>query len=432
MEWSRSMRWLTILLFVSLAGLFATGQAQEMVAARHKAPELVTSVPDTATAGTDLQLEGYRLGWSDESDVQVLFIQGEVQYRVRPTGGGWQAGDLDGLQYMKVTVPQGLAPGECQIVVDVNGTLSKPLKFEIGWMAQAPNIIDVSPHWAQPSEVIWISGNGFGQDDEIELTDSTGKQHLIVAGSTSSGTKSAFSLPADLPDGTTSVSIIEHRSGANQHSNSISFSVSNGPVPLEIWSNWLSRVSPGQWMELVVTTIKPLEKANRAELMIEQKGHKVIVPIIGKVYPRAYLPKSLKPGLVSLSTRTWLNGRASTWSDAIAYHLLDTPAPPTVMSVEPMSHPEPVYLGPSAPESLNVKAGDVLLLRGKFPVADAEHLRITLESNEGRFTLTPTGIEPGAVKVALPKDLKLGDWQISMSSVENNAISKLPICFHVE
>jgi hypothetical protein len=421
------------MLLLLLAGLYVTGQAQEMAAAKHQLPELLRSTPAIATPGTELELEGYRLGWPDADGVEVAFVQGEASIVAHPTGGGWQATDLDnGLQQMKVVVPYGIEPGNCQIQISVNGKKSAPITIEIPLMVSPPEISEVIPRWSEPGDIVWVSGSGFGESDEIELIDAGGNIHHFPAGSTSTGIKTAFSLPANLPNGETVVKIVEKRSGGNQASNPISFWVNNGPVPLDVWGKWLSSVAPGQWLDLVVTSIKPLERADRAEAAFTQNGKQYIVPIVGRVYPRAHVPKFLLAGDAKITTRTWRNGQPSVWSEPIDYKILDHPASPQVFSLESPTLSQPIYLGPSAPALITLKAGDQITLRGKFPVASGKNLELMLTGEQGSIKLAITDFAPGAIKVQLPLQLLQGNWQLDLRCVDSSATEHLPIKFEID
>jgi hypothetical protein len=416
-----------------LAGLYVTGKAQEMIEARKKAPEVTSVTPSQATAGTELELGGYRLGWPSLKNVQVSFWQHGVQHITQPIGGGWQAKDLDnGLQQMKVVVPEGVEPGECSLVVEVNGFNSTPISFQIELSVSPPTIAEASSHWAMPGEVIWLTGTGFGISDEIEVTDSKGKIYNLEAGSTSSGVKTAFTLPTEIAEGEALIRVIEHRSGNGQASNPSSLLISNGPIPLELLPDWLLPVAAGQWLDLVTANLKPLESSEYAEVLLEQADQQIIVPIHDHIYPRIHIPTNLEPGEIKISTRTWRKNKPSPWSAPITYTLLAEPIAPTVMSIEVVGWDEPVYLGPSTPESFDLQPGDSLILRGKFPVASPDKLRLILKSNGNSISLTPSSLDPGSMMVKLPENLSKGEWNLILRSTENKASSRLPLCFMIK
>ncbi|MBI4853831.1 MAG: hypothetical protein HY819_18710 [Acidobacteria bacterium] len=427
-----SKRWITLLFLVFLAGLYVTGRAQEMVAERKKAPELIQVTPQEVTPGTEIEIEGYRLGWPQLKDTQVVFWQNAIPYTTYPTGGGWQAKDIDnGLQQMKVVVPQGINPGFCSLVVEANGFDSIPIPLEIGLSINPPIITETNSRWVAPGEVVWVKGTGFGVFDEIELIDSKGEFYYINPGSTSSAIKVAFNLPPNVAEGEALVRVIEHRSGKNQPSNPIPVMISRGPVPLELMANWLPGVAAGQWLDLVIASFKPLEKADKAEILFNQGEQPVVVEIQGNTYPRVHIPNQLLPGNVKISTRTWIKNKASVWSDPIDYTLRNEPVPPSVISMEIVGWNEPIYLGPTTPKTFNLQGGDTLVLRGNFPVSNTNKLRLVLRNSANTISLIPTFLDPGSIKVKLPNNLLGEDWELTLKSTENKAFSKLPINLHI-
>ena len=430
---SLSKRWVTILFLVFLAGLYVTGKAQEMAATQEKTPQLLRIIPNQGTPGTELEIEGYRLGWPVIKDVEVVFYQNGIQHTTYPIGGGWQARDLsNGLQQMKITVPNTISPGECVVVIKNNGLTSTSLSFHIDRTINPPTIIEANLNWASPGQVVWITGTGFAVSDEVEITDASGQSFFTETGSSSSGVKTAFTLPKEIADGTALIRVIERRSGNRQASNPISLKISRGPIPLELLSNFLPTVAPNQWLDLVAANLKPLEIADHAEALFQQNGQEITVPIYGKTYPRVHIPSILQPGNVSISTRTWQKNSPSVWSEPITYTLAAKASPPTVMSVEIVGWNEPIYLGPSAPETLAVKSEDSLILRGRFPLANAENLRLVLKNSTSSFTLTPISLDPGTIKVKLPNNLTLGNWQLTLKSIESKVSSRLAIYLQVQ
>lgn len=430
---SLSKRWITILFLVFLAGLYVTGKAQEMVAERKKSPEPIRIIPEQVTPGLEIEIEGYRLGWPQSKDIQIIFWQNAIPYTTYPTGGGWQAKDIDNsLQHMKVVVPQGINPGLCSLVVETDGLSSLPMPVDIKLTITPPIITETSSRWAIPGEVVWVTGTGFGILDEIELIDSKGQFFYVNPGSTSSAIKTAFNLPIEVADGEALIRVIEHRSGKNQPSNPIPIMVTRGPVPLELLSNWLPAVAPGQWLDLVVANFKPLEKADKAEILFNQGNQPYVVEIQGNTYPRVHIPNELQPGNVKISTRTWQKNKTSVWSEPIDYTLLSEPIPPSVISMEIVGWNEPIYLGPSTPKTFNLKSGDIFILRGNFPVSNTNKLRLVLKNDTDKITLIPTFLDPGSVKVKLPNNLSGKNWAITLKSTENSSISKLPINLQID
>jgi hypothetical protein len=269
--------------------------------------------------------------------VRVLFIQGTTEYEVAPNGAGYETANLkQGVQDINIQVPGELQPAPCQVTVEVEGQRSVPFTIQINIAATAPVLTDFRPHSPRPGELIWIEGTGFSDSDEFELTDATGKPHLIVGGRTSDADRSAFTLPKDLPAGEGRLRVIEHRSGTNQSSDSLLFKIFVGPTSLEIWPSCLMPVAPRQWLDLVVGSADPLTSAERVDVSFQQTGQLVIVPTKSAKENdlRVRVPESLTAGNVTLQTRTVVSGEASAWSKPVNYRLLDSPAAAKIYSLE--------------------------------------------------------------------------------------------------
>src|SRR5262245_58141205 len=108
LEFKKTIFCLTALLWVSLT---VTGQD---VGDSRKAPEVTRCVPDTASVGSVLDLQGYRLGaignYSDK--VMIHFVQGTVRRVTTPGGSqGFTNDAQNGFQHLDVNVPEGLALG---------------------------------------------------------------------------------------------------------------------------------------------------------------------------------------------------------------------------------------------------------------------------------------------------------------------------------
>jgi len=267
----------------------------------------------------------------------VLFVQGTAEYVTAPTGSGYVMANLKrGFHELNVIVPEQLQPGPCQVFVEVNGSRSVPLTIQINTPATAPVISDFKPRLPRAGETVWIEGTGLSDSDDIVLTDAQGQAHDLEGGQTSDAGTLAFTLPKDLPAGEATIRVIERRSGGNLSSNSLSLMIVHGPTPLDLYSDWLMPVAPGQWLDLVVGSMEPLKSAERVDVMFQQKEQIVIVPTKGPSENdlRARVPESLAPGSVKIQTRTIVSGEASPWSDPVDYQLLDKRAAAKIYSLE--------------------------------------------------------------------------------------------------
>ena len=323
---------------LALLSLF-TVPAPALGQAQNKTPEpplIVRIVPAAAAPGTNIKVEGYRLGANLEKGGRVLFGQGANEYEVAYAGGGYEIANLkQGLQDFGAVVPDALQPGPCQLIVEVNGRRSVPFNFQINVPATAPVLTQIRPKTPRPTELIWIDGSGFAASDEVELIDAAGGKHRFKQSlATSDPNTLALTLPKNLPGGEAGLRVTEHRSGTNQQSNILSFMIVRGSTPLEIYSTWLMPVAPGQWLDLVVGSADPLKGAERVEVSFRQNEQFLIVATKSVSDLRVQVPLNLTAGSAMLQTRTISNGEASEWSNPVTYQLLEKPAAAKVSSLE--------------------------------------------------------------------------------------------------
>ncbi len=325
----------SFLLFATLLYILVPVRAQQPVWMPREAPRLIGITPRAAAPNTRIRIQGYRLGANLEKGVRVIFLQGTAEYAVAPHGGEHEAANVEvGIQAQAVVVPAALQPGPCRVIVEVEAQRSEPFDLQITVVANAPVLTGVRPNLPQPGEMLWIEGTGFSDSDDFELTDVLGHAHHFVSGGTSNANTAAFALPKNFPGGPAHLRAIEHRSGSNQVSNTLEFSVVNKAAPLDVWADCLMPVSPGQWLDLVVTSAKPLERAELVEVSFRQNDTLLIVALEKPETLRVQVPSTLSPGAVDIQTRTWVAGEASAWSSLVTFCLLDKPAAAKVYSLE--------------------------------------------------------------------------------------------------
>lgn len=327
---------LALMLCVMLLCFVAPVHSQRPGLTPREAPQLTRISPPAAAAFTHIKIEGLRLGANLDEGVQVIFVQGTAEYSASANGSEYETADVEhGHQALNVVVPAELQPGPCEVIVEVLGQRSASMALKINLAATPPVLGGLRPPFPQPGEMIWIDGTGFSASDVFELTDALGKTHHILNGDgTSDADVAAFKLPKDLPGGETKLRVIEHRSGSSQVSNTLSLTVVSGPAPLDIWSDELMPVAPGQWLDLVVTSEMPLKNAERVEVAFRQKNQLLVMPIEDLKKLRVQVPSALAPGSVEIQTRTWVAGEASVWSSRVDFRLLDKPAASKVYSLE--------------------------------------------------------------------------------------------------
>ncbi|MGH9900704.1 MAG: hypothetical protein ACRD68_02575, partial [Pyrinomonadaceae bacterium] len=306
--------------------------------ARDGGPVISRVTPAAATPGTALEIEGYRMGVNLENHerekVRVVFAQGGKLLAATHGGGSWMTADVQGaLQSMTVIVPEGLEADACHVRVEVGELRSAPASIEIKSELIPAVLTNLRPRQIRPGAVLWVYGTNFTTADEAELTDARGKTRRIAAGSPD-GTVTAFTLPKDTPEGEVTVNIIQPQGDASVRSNSLRVLVTEGPAPLDIHGDSLMPVAPGQWLDLVVTTFEPLEKADRLEVSFRQGGQTLVVAAENLKHPRVRVPDGLAPGDAEIQTRTWSGESFSTWAEPVTLRLLERPAPPHLYSVE--------------------------------------------------------------------------------------------------
>jgi hypothetical protein len=267
------------------------------------------------------------MGAEADDQIRIYFVQGGVEHPAEKTGSGWDSTDLKRApQHYNVQVPKDVVDGLCQIVVEVAGVRSPPLTIEIKTLVKPPVLDSLKPRWVLRGEVVWIDGSGFG-DDDVELIDSNGETHeLGNLGTTSSALTAAFTLPENLPDGEATVRAIEQRSGLKQPSNSLTFMIAHDPVPLHLHEDGLKPVAPGEWLQLVVTSFRPLERADRIEVLMKQNEVESTATVKDLKGLRVQMPVSFVPGPIEIQTRTWIAQTPSAWSEPVSLKLIERTA----------------------------------------------------------------------------------------------------------
>jgi hypothetical protein len=373
---------LAILLLLMPASLRTLGRFQGTVTARSESPDLVR-VMSPAAAGTKISLEGYRLGANLNTGVRVQFSQGTKNYFQSVPGGSFVVANVQqGWQSLGAIVPVELQPGPCQVLVDVEGRLSQVFTITINPSATAPVISGIKPHCVGPGELIWIDGTGFSDSDDLELTDSAGRVYVQRSLATSSPDTAALNLPADIPDGEVALRVIERRSGTNAVGNTLAFIVTRRPKPLEVATEWLMPVAPGQWLDLPVRSENPMNTADRIEISFAQREQLHVVPLADPKVLRVQVPRALLASDVQIRMRTWVADRVSEWSIPTSFRLLDKAAPPKIYSVE---------IVPVRAEA-GFKQGDRILSTVTVDESDYPRVRVpieTLSQNRAGYTGPP-------------------------------------------
>lgn len=416
----------TYLFLIALFGLLGRASAQ------NPGPVIEHCDPSSGSVNSVLECDGFRLGAEriDSEKVKAIFARDNLRIVGRIGGSQNVTNDIQkGPQSVNVTVPESVTPGPWQLIIEVGGRSSNPVTIEIGeWTP--PKLSGVMPPKVSPGQVVWLYGSNLHINDEIEITDALGHVRRFSSGASARST--AFTVPKDAPDGEVSVRV--GLASRNSFSESVKFVVTSDPIALELWANEMTKVAPGQWTNLVATSLKPLKDADGVEVEFRQGEQVVIQPTLKPGSTHVQIPAALKPGSVELRTRTLRRGFVSEWSKSIVYQVLERPVGPFVGTIEMGDKGKPVFLweGPDRPTSFEVQPGYELTLRGNFPVAGPNQLLVTFQRSSEQFSLTPVEAEREGLLLNLPKDLKTGDWKLSISDLDSGITALIPVIMHVK
>ena len=403
---------------------------------KNAGPVVEAVAPKTASIDTLIYLSGYHLYPGESNKTKVFFIQNGVELPVRSAGGSSITNDLhNGPHTLCVIVPEGVVPGQAQIVVEFEGRRSVPATISITeW--KLPVIKRLNPTRGAPGSIVEIECEGFHLTDELEITDAEGKPIRFGGGGSSNGT--AFGIPEDTPLGVITIRIGNRKYGKGQFTEPVTFTITNEPLPVELWPSEMKSVAPGQWLDLQVLNAEPLKQSERTEVAFKQAGRTIIVATPKPFNPRVAVPSALSAGEVQMQVRTWRDGRPSPWSELADFELASKPLAPLIDSIRLVKGSWAALLppGPDRVTSFTVSPGDDVVLHGLWPVADASKLKVMLVRPGEAIPLTATNFDEkanwfGDVQVRLPESLEVGDWRMIVSSEADGTQNELPIVIRV-
>ena len=387
--------------------------------------------PKSASVDSLIYLSGYRLNPGEYDKTKAFFIQNGAELPAR-TGGGWSnINDVhDGPQTLLVIVPDGLVPGPAQIVVEFEGRRSGPAAITITeW--KLPVIESLSPSTGAAGTLVRIEGEGFHANDEIEVSDADGKPLNVIANG------QVFGVPKNAPDGIINVRIGNRKYAEGHFTKPLTFTVTSEPLTVELLTDESRSVAPGQWLDLQISNLKPLERSERTEVLFKQAGRTIVVDTSKPYRTHVEVPSALSPGEVQLQLRTWREGRSSPWSEPKSFELADKPTAPLIDTLKVGKDKfASLSPGPDRPTSFTVSPGDELVLYGLWPVADASRLKVALIRGSEVVTLSPTEFDEKAnwfsdIQVRLPESLGIGEWRMVVSSESDGTQVEVPIPIRV-
>jgi hypothetical protein len=200
----------------------------------------------------------------------------------------------------------------------------------------------------------------------------------------------------------------------------LTFVITSGPLPLGGVALGMTPVAPGQWTDLLIDHLVEYElrRADRVEVEFKQGDVAVIGRPTGPDRVHVQVPTAMKPGLVSVRNRTWIEQTASEWSAPVEYRVLARRASPSINSIEAGPVRSLVWWsGDASLAFVAAKPGDALVLRGHFPVAGAGELRIQLRRAGRTLDLRAADVD-GGVRVDVPRDAATGDWRLLIGSTD--------------
>lgn len=295
-------------------------------ALNNNSPEISSVEPKEISPGMAVRIHGYRLGANETEFVKVIFLQNSREYPIRFGSASWTAADLSqGTQYLEVYIPEQIIGGKCSLIIDYKGQRSSPFPIEVLSTYKPPKIFAIRPQIVNPHKYVNVEGIGFNTKDSAELVDSKGMVYKLNSGGNPSPDLVGFRLPKDFPEGQYTLRVIENRSGLNQASNSLTFRVKNGLVPLDISPEYTDSVAVGQWTEFVCWTFDPLKKSTKVELKLRQGSLEKTIFIKNLLVMTGQIPNFFTEGNFTLQNRVWKNKDVSEWSSPVVIKISVSP-----------------------------------------------------------------------------------------------------------
>lgn len=394
---------------------------------RDPGPELVRVTTTRVSPSTVLGLWGENL-YSPKAPefegVRIVFEQGEKRFETRMSAGSAVPDFAEGPHYcLDVNVPEGLLVGPCRVRVERDGLRSVWLDLEVvEW--EPPDVTSLESQVLARAGDVEFEGAGFHTTDEFEIVDSAGEVFRVSPGlhSFSEG----WALPEKIALGPARVRVVREGDRDGPSTAWFDFKVIDGPEPLDLADGWMQPAAPGQWILVVHLSSRPLEGADRAEVVFEQSSVSIVAACVRTDALRVQVPKGLVAGQATLRGRTWSAGVASEWSNGVPYTVLDRPALPEVGGVFASPGPNRGHYAELGSDELILDREDALIVYGRFPVAASSDLVAVFESASGRFEIVCEG---SGSELHVPKAgmLPQGVWSFTLVRRADGARTPTPL-----
>jgi hypothetical protein len=302
--------------------------------------------------------------YSRDGQTQVIFSQGEKVIVTTSDGGGF---GKDGRWLANVQVPVGLSKGICKIEVIVDNKRSLPYFVNVSSVAKAPKLTYVSAGIVNPGYFVWIEGQGFIENQILELIDAKGQKFSKLITGVSTDNSLSLDIPLTTYSGIARLRVIEKRNGIILSSNEIKLEIRRGAIPVLPHESYFLPLSRGQWFRLAFNDSRPLRKAEKIELRLEQGSKSITTFITDFRNIHFQIPKSFKLGTMKIMTRVFLKDGNSEWSKPVKFTITKKSAKPTFNSIETLPvKAEAKFTQDTKIEVLPIYLG--MLPRVKFPL----------------------------------------------------------------
>ena len=419
--------WVNILVaFLVLAGAVSLAGAQD----RPASPVISDLEPRFACAGCAVGISGFGLSSSERRIVRdirgervdptpppsVLLVRdGEV---LTATVNSWGGGVVDltsriWRDRLVIEIPATAAPGAWQVVVEHKGQRSAPATIEIGeWVP--PTLHAITPGAASPGQLVTLAGGSFPTRIVVELADSAGRMVDRTEASARPG-EARFMIPQRLPEGQFLLRVGTRRNGGEWFSDALPLVVTLVPATPSLSTHMMTPVAPGQWTEAVFELDSVPMEPEQVDLEFRQGAVTAVAQTRQARSLKLQVPPTLSPGTVTIRARIWRSGRASAWSEPAVYDVEASRITPSIEHVI-VERDGGLVSGLEKPTSsavVEVRAGDVLMLAGRFPIEGVRALSISFVGSGGTIPVEGEDFKDHIIRLFVPP-VRPGTWTLSV------------------